>query len=136
MDNTGQIPLSATVIATGTGLLRLRKILRERHCGKENAVKTDALLMELFKEPQAGFHYGNLYGRALRAMIEDLNNHGDIICSDTAHGYWWASSLEDGLPAAKARLKRAGTQFKNARKLTDNLRRHFGGQIDLTGKEM
>lgn len=109
--------------------------LTQEHCGKIHAIKSNDLVAKIFG-PGASQDksYNSYHGRILREMIEELvRDRGALICSDTENGYWWASSLSDGLPAAKKHTERAMTQLRNARQLDRNLRRHFGGQMIMDG---
>lgn len=49
-------------------------------------------------------------------MIEEISAEGGMVCSSTRCGYWWAASLDDGLPAAESLEARALTQLENARR--------------------
>ena len=111
---------------------RLLHILTHRHVGQAQAVKKADLLVEMFgPESAADKSYNNQYDRSLRDMIEELVNTGAVICSDSARGYWWAASLEDGLPAARQKIARGATITKSGRTLERNILETYGGQMSL-----
>jgi hypothetical protein len=112
---------------------RLQYVMSTWHVGKEKAIKKRDLLTEIFGEG-AGKNesYNNPYDRKLRSMIEELNHdHGGLICSTPDAGYFWASSLTEGLDAVEASNRRAVTQLDNAKHLERNLKNQFGGQLEL-----
>ena len=111
---------------------RLLHILTHRHVGQAQAVKKADLLVEMFgPEAAADKSYNNQYDRSLRAMIEELIQNGQPICSSPTDGYWYAASLEDGLPAADRAKSRATTQLHNALRLKKNILETYGGQMSL-----
>ena len=84
-------------------------------------------------EAAADKSYNNQYDRSLRAMIEELIQDGEPICSSPTAGYWYAASLEDGLPAAEQSKARAMTQLGNANRLAENIKKAYGGQFAMFG---
>ena len=113
---------------------RLLHILTHRHIGQAQAVKKADLLVEMFgPEAAVDKSYNNQYDRSLRAMIEELVQGGEPICSSPTAGYWYAASLEDGLPAAEQSRARAMTQLSNANRLTENIKKAYGGQLAMFG---
>jgi hypothetical protein len=125
MDNIGQIPLPIEKISLQCSA-RVRSILEGRH-GQTQGIKSKRLTFLVFGQ------YNHNLERAVQNAITDINNNdGGLICSDTVHGYWWADSLNDGLPAAERRVSRALTQLHNAKILKENIRRHFGGQMEMS----
>ena len=111
---------------------RLLHILTHRHVGQSKAVKKADLLVEMFgPEAAADKSYNNQYDRSLRAMIEELIQGGQPVCSSPTDGYWYAASLEDGLPAAERAYSRATTQLHNALRLKKNILETYGGQMSL-----
>ena len=111
---------------------RLLHILTHRHIGQAQAVKKADLLVEMFgPEAAVDKSYNNQYDRSLRAMIEELIQGGQPICSSPTDGYWYAASLEDGLPAADRAKSRALTQLHNAERLEKNIVETYGGQMSL-----
>jgi len=112
---------------------RLKSILMDYHVGQVKAIHKDELLNEVFGSVALiDKSNNNIYDRSMRAMIEHINTkESGMICSDPSCGYWWAASLSDGLPAAQKLLDRASTQRANAQELIDNMRHHFGGQLDF-----
>ena len=111
---------------------RLLYILTHRRVGQSKAVKKADLLVEMFgPEAAADKSYNNQYDRSLRAMIEELIQGGQPICSSPTDGYWYAASLEDGLPAAERAYSRAMTQLYNAARLKKNILETYGGQMSL-----
>ena len=111
---------------------RLLYILTHRHVGQAQAVKKADLLVEMFgPESAADKSYNNQYDRSLRSMIEELIQGGQPICSSPTDGYWYAASLEDGLPAAERAYSRATTQLHNALRLKKNIIETYGGQMSL-----
>ena len=111
---------------------RLLYILTHRHVGQSKAVKKADLLVEMFgPEAAADKSYNNQYDRSLRAMIEELIQGGQPVCSSPTDGYWYAASLEDGLPAAERAYSRATTQLHNALRLKKNILETYGGQMSL-----
>ena len=113
---------------------RLLHILTFHHVGQSQAAKKADLLVEMFgPEAAADKSYNNQYDRSLRAMIEELIQGGQPICSSPTDGYWYAASLEDGLPAAEQSRARAMTQLSNANRLTENIKKAYGGQLAMFG---
>ena len=111
---------------------RLLHILTHRHIGQAQAVKKADLLVEMFgPEAAVDKSYNNQYDRSLRAMIEELIQGGQPICSSPTDGYWYAASPEDGLPAAERAYSRAMTQLYNAARLKKNILETYGGQMSL-----
>ena len=111
---------------------RLAWLMKSRHCGNAKAIKKRDLLVELYGTYAAEDEsYNNAYDRTLRSMIEEINQEGGLICSSASGGYWWAESLDDGLEAAERNMNRALTQLENARRLANNLKAEFGGQLAL-----
>jgi DNA-binding winged helix-turn-helix (wHTH) protein len=109
----------------------LRQVLLQ-HQGQGKAVKKRDLIVALWGEEAARDEsYNSRYDRSLRGMIEAINQEGGLVCSSPKHGYWWASSLEDGLPAAESLKGRALTQLENANRLVENIKAEFGGQLRL-----
>lgn len=95
-------------------------------------MKKRDLLREVFgAHAAADESYNNPFDRTLRGLIEEINAEGGVICSSARHGYWWAASLADGLSAAEANMGRALTQLENSKRLVDNLKREFGGQLSM-----
>lgn len=106
-------------------------LMQARHSGKPNAAIGSSIVRELWgDEAAADRTYNSRYLRSLRVMIEEAINEGALICSDSASGYWWATSLED-IEAAERNIKRALTQKENAEKLKKNISKAFGGQLGL-----
>lgn len=102
--------------------------IKRNHMGIDKAAKKDQLINEMFPTLREG-EYGNTE-RILRKAIEEANQgHGALIVSDTVHGYWWAASLSDGLEPAEKNMARARTILTNAKKLVDNLKETYGGQM-------
>lgn len=63
---------------------KLVEILREHHNGRDNAIKIADLLTEMFGEETARDRStANPHNRKLRAMIEEINNQGGLICSSS-----------------------------------------------------
>jgi hypothetical protein len=117
---------------------RLLDLMKTKHVGKENAIKSAALVTELYgafnilKTNEKLTSKNNPYDRKLRELIEDLNhNHGAMICSTPADGYFWAASLTEGLSASSRLKKRAMTQLGNISHLERNLKQTFGHQLPL-----
>ena len=111
---------------------RLLHILKHRHVGQSNAAKKADLLLEMWGADAAkDKSYNNQYDRSLRSMIEDLVGEGHPVCSSPSNGYWYAASLEDGLPAAEQSKARALTQLGNAERLHKNIVAMYGGQMSL-----
>lgn len=111
---------------------RLTHLLKSRHAGKERAAKKSELLTEMWgAEASADRSYNNQYDRSLRDMIDELNQCGAVICSDSSRGYWWATSLEDGLPAARQKISRGVTIMEGGKRLEQNLMSVYGGQLEL-----
>ena len=121
MRNPGLIPHS--VQADDALLERLIDILRANHRGQGRAVNSADLVLELYGpiSPRGA-------DRTIRDAVEKINNAGGLVCSSPASGYWWAASLEDGLPAAQKKLHRAEVQVVNAKRLANNLEMSFGQQ--------
>lgn len=124
MENTGQIPMQLETVGRQC-MGRVEELVRTHHVGQVQGIKSRDLTYAIFGQ------YNHNLERALQKAISTINENGGLICSDTVHGYWWAASLNDGLPAAARRVDRALNQLRNARVLKDNLRRHFGGQMEM-----
>ena len=112
---------------------RLEYVMKRWHLGKGKAIKKWDLLVEIYGsyaiEDRSN---NNPYDRELRSMIEGLNHdHGGLICSTPDVGYFWASSLNEGLDAVQHSTLRAAHQMENARHLETNLQREFGGQLTM-----
>ena len=114
---------------------RLKLLMRNYHLGQDKAIRKRELLAELYGPTKAKDEStNNPYDREMRSMIEQINAEDNgLICSDSTHGYWWAASLSDGLPAAEKNVARALTQYGNAKHLEENLHKAFGGQLDFLG---
>ena len=111
---------------------RLLHLLKSRHTGQAQSAKKSELLTEMWgADASADKSYNNQYDRSLRAMIEELIQNGQPICSSPNDGYWYAASLEDGLPAADRAKSRALTQLRNAERLEKNIVETYGGQMSL-----
>lgn len=105
------------------------RIMRKNHLGMAKAAKKEELMRELFGVTKHTTKYDSTE-RVLRMAIEVANqDFCALIVSDTVHGYWWASSLEDGLDPAERNMSRARTILDNAKKLVDNLKSEYGGQM-------
>ena len=124
MKNTGLIPRSIT--ADDNLIERLIEILFYLHTGQGQAITTNNLVLEVF-----GSVVPRDAGRTIRDAVDKINKAGGLICSSPACGYWWAQSLEDGLPSAEKKLHRAQVQLLNAKKLENNLRYSFSRQETL-----
>lgn len=114
-------------------MLKLYNLVRLHHIGKKSGIKKRDLLRELYSEAAARDEsYNNPYDRALREMIKELNHdHGALICSTSKDGYFWASSLGEGLRTVERDEKRARTQLDNTSHLRRNLQQAFGGQLEM-----
>ena len=113
---------------------RLLHLLKSRHTGQAQSAKKSELLTEMWgADASADKSYNNQYDRSLRAMIEELVQDGEPICSSPTAGYWYAASLEDGLPAAEQSKARAMTQLGNANRLAENIKKAYGGQFAMFG---
>lgn len=111
---------------------QLLDLMRRYHRGVDKSAKKSELIEELYgPEAAQDKTYNSRYDRSLRDMIEEINQEGGVICSDSTHGYWWAASIDDGIAAAEKNLARAFTQKKNAEQLIENLKREYGGQLGM-----
>ncbi len=111
---------------------QLVNILREQHNGRDNAIKIADLLAEMFGEETARDRSTtNPHNRKLRAMIEEINNQGGLICSSSYHGYWWAKDLNDGMASVNENKARAMTQLGNVTKLEKNIAQAFTHQYGM-----
>lgn len=105
------------------------RVMRKNHLGIGKAAKKEELMRELFGVAKHSAKYESTE-RVLRMAIEVANqDFGALIVSDTVHGYWWAASLEDGIEPAEKNMSRARTILDNAKKLVDNLKSEYGGQM-------
>lgn len=110
----------------------LALLLQLRHKGQSKAATGNTLIAELYGLDAAqDKSYNNRYHRSLRLMIEEINQEGGVICSDSVNGYWWAADLKDGMPAAEKNEARALTQLENAKRLKENIVNQYGGQIGM-----
>lgn len=110
----------------------LKLLLQLRHKGQEKAATGNTLIAELWGlEAAQDRTYNSRYHRSLRTMIEEINQAGGLICSDSVSGYWWAADLKDGMPAAEKNKARALTQLENAKRLEENIVNAYGGQMGL-----
>ena len=112
---------------------QLLNLMRYFHVGKDRAIKKRELLREIFGlEAAHDESYNNPFDRKLREMIEHLNHDcGALIFSSSDAGYFWASSLDEGLHALEEPERRARTQLDNVNHLKHNLQRIFGGQMKM-----
>jgi hypothetical protein len=119
------------VFATVEAKDRLLNVMYS-HRGAARAIKKYDLIDAVYGVNAASDKSVNSkYDRSLRELIEQTNHEGGMICSSPAAGYWWADSLDDGLPAAEALERRAVTQLTNARNLLKNIKAKYGGQMRL-----
>ena len=126
-----EAPAPYLVFATADAKDRLLNVMYS-HRGAARAIKKYALIAQVFGVDAASDKSVNSkYDRSLRELIEQTNHEGGMICSSPAAGYWWADSLDDGLPAAEALERRAVTQLNNARNLLKNIKERYGGQMRL-----
>ncbi len=110
---------------------RIIHLMKGYHCGKARQIKKRDLLAEVYGQGATRDEsYNNLQDRKLRKMIEEINDEGGLICSDSS-GYFWAASLDDGLDAAERNRARALTQLENANHLIENLKAEYGSQLGL-----
>jgi hypothetical protein len=112
---------------------KLFNMMRFHHIGQAHAIKKRDLLAALYgAEAARDESYNNPHDRKLRSMIETLNHdHGALICSSPSAGYFYASSLTEGLRAVEHLEKRARTQLDNTSHLKRNLQENFGGQLEM-----
>jgi len=107
------------------------RAMKTHYRGKDKATTKERLMADLFGLHKGDPNYENTE-RIFRRCVEIANlEYGALIVSDESVGYWWAISLEDGLVSAERRLSRAKTMFDNAKKLVDNLKTTYGGQMGL-----
>lgn len=105
--------------------------MQKYHFGQMRSAKKEQLMKEMFGMNKGEANYDSTE-RTLRMGIELANQeNGALIVSDTVNGYWWAASLEDGLEPAERNMSRARTILDNAKKLVENLKDSYGGQIGL-----
>ncbi len=112
---------------------KLFDTMRFYHVGEGKSIKKRDLLKEIYgPDAAADESYNNPNDRRLRQAIEEINHdHEGLICSSPDAGYFWASSLSEGLEAVDASTRRAATQMENASHLKRNLQRAFGGQLRM-----
>lgn len=126
-----QLQADYLVYATDDAKQRLFMVMQS-HQGIKRAIKKWDLVTAVYGPGAAvDRSSNNKYDRSLRALIEETNSEGGMICSSPSAGYWWADSLDDGLPAAEALEGRALTQLTNARHLLQNIKTRYGGQMRL-----
>lgn len=115
---------------------KLHDTIKFEHVGAEKGIKKKELLRKLYGESAAADEsYNNVQDRQLRKMIESLNHdHGALICSSPKCGYFWPSTLSEGLQTVERLEKRARKQLSNTGHLERNLKLVFGGQADLSGR--
>jgi hypothetical protein len=121
MKNTGLIPVS--VLAGDDLVGSLTDILKKFHTSQARAVVSATLAHEIF-----GLFVPKDAERTIRDAVEKIIEQGGLVCSSPACGYWWAESLDDGMPAAQKKLHRAQVQLVNAKKLEHNLMNSFPTQ--------
>ena len=108
--------------------------MKKKHLGQENAAKLGELLEELFGLSERGVKDAAYYnsGRVLRKAFETINQeYGGMVVSDTERGYWYASSLNDGLDAVEKNRSRARKILENAHQVEANILSAYGGQMGL-----
>ncbi|CAK0760064.1 conserved hypothetical protein [Gammaproteobacteria bacterium] len=81
--------------------------------------------------PEAERNNNNVYERRVRQAISEMRKDGKLICSDTAGGYWWATSIEDVLVMSKGLRDRAKDLLVTARRLRVEGKQQFGGQLRM-----
>lgn len=112
--------------------MKLLALLKSQHLGRTRAVKKRDLLRELYgAEAEADRSYNNPFDRKLRKMMEELVQAGYAVCSSAQCGYWYASSLDDGLGSVRENKSRALTQLGNAERLEQNILAEYGGQMGM-----
>jgi len=112
-------------------LSEITRVFKNRHMGRNNAVKLPALALEILGITPADKTYANAT-RTLRRSFEIINQDFEgLIVSDTEVGYWYAASLIDGLAAVDALKSRALTILKNANTVEANIANAYGGQLGL-----
>ncbi len=68
---------------------RLIHLLKEFHTGQEKSIKGNDLLRELYGDGAAADRtYNNPFNRRMRALMEEINDEGGLICSSASGGYW------------------------------------------------
>ena len=101
------------------------------HKGHSKAAKKDQIIRELWGITPHSKEYSSKE-RLFRDCLEDgVQLHEALIISSESDGYWWADSLTDGLDFAEKKMARARTILANAKKLIDNLKERYGGQIGM-----
>lgn len=111
---------------------RIVYLLARLHVGKPNAIHRRQLLQHLYPDADLSDLNRSRHDRYMRATIADLiREHGALICSSADAGYYWASTLEEGLASVEQAEGRAMNIIANTHALKLNLRQHFGGQLQL-----
>jgi hypothetical protein len=112
-------------------LAEVTRVMKQSHLGRENAAKLQTLADEILGIKPDAQGYAN-ETRTLRRAFEIINTeYGGLVVSDTERGYWYASSLNDGLDAVDALKSRAKTILSNAHKVESNIINAYGGQMGL-----
>lgn len=112
-------------------IAEVMRVLKTRHQGRKQAATKGTLIFELFGIGRGDAEYETTE-RMFRRCVELADaEHGGLIVSDAVAGYWWAESLDDGLEPAEKNMLRARTIHDNAKKLVENLKAEYGGQMGL-----
>ncbi len=121
----------ATILSKVSSRVGISTSCTERIHRKQQICTAD-LLAEMFGEETARDRSTtNPHNRKLRAMIEEINNQGGLICSSSYHGYWWAKDLNDGMASVNENKARAMTQLGNVTKLEKNIAQAFTHQYGM-----
>jgi len=107
--------------------------LRLWHRGREKRAEKWAFVEKVCGViiPEVERNNNNPYERRVRMAMSELRKADVLICSDPKGGYWMADSLEDALSISEDFRNRARDLLLTSRKLRQEARREFGGQLRL-----
>ena len=110
-----------------------RRVLEELsmwHRGRDKRANKWELIEKVFSVtiPEDQRNQNNHYDRQYRLAVGELRNEGELICTDSAGGPWYAESIDDAFTTVLELEGRAKDLFDTARKLKESALRLFGGQ--------
>ena len=111
---------------------RLLNLFLTQFCGNHRAGKKRDFLKAMYGNGVASDEsYNNSHDRAFRLMVDALIEDGYPICSSSGDGYWYGTSITDGMASVKEGYSRANAIRERADKLEKNLLEKYGGQFGM-----